>query len=302
MQPHELDLLCDKLMELQVRRKFAISLANKQINAAKALVRRALGWRFDADDDGREATNKRAGRIVDAFLTGKAPKPEDAEPLGMFAEDLAAVREALAPCEKRRNEIEREMVRAARRLPVHPWQAEIAGFGEKALAIIIGETGNLSRYDHEDKLKKRLGLAPFSGKAYSRWRVEGGLSADDWINAGYAPRRRAEIHTVMEPLFRHQTMRQGRYRLIYDKRRGRTAETHPEWKPIQSHMDGLRIMTQELITDLWSVWRGAISGALETAKIDMPAATGLADEAAAGASEQVPDGQSRDAPAESFAA
>jgi hypothetical protein len=255
MQPSELDALCDRIAELQVRRKFFIGLANKQTNAAKALVRRSLGWRWDEGEESREAVNKRAGRIVEAALAGKEPKPEDAELIEIIAKDMAKVAEMLRPCETARAEIEKDMVRAVKTLPVHAWQKGVHGFGEKALAIIVGEAGNLSRFDHEDKLKKRLGLAPYGGKAFSTWRRDGGLSAEEWTDAGYAPRRRAEIHAVMEPLFRHQTVQQGVYRQTYDKRRAHTATTHPDWKPAQSHMDGLRVMTQKLVTDLWSEWR-----------------------------------------------
>src|SRR5262245_31958699 len=40
----------DQLAELQVRRKFYIGSINKQTNAAKALMRRFLGWRYDANE------------------------------------------------------------------------------------------------------------------------------------------------------------------------------------------------------------------------------------------------------------
>lgn len=272
MQPDELNALCDQIWELQVRRKFFIGLVNKQTNSAKALVRRALGWRWDEAEESRAAVNKRAARIVAAALGGKPQKEEDEAILAAVAPDLGVVATTVAPCEAARADIEKEMVRIAKRLPVHSWQKAVAGFGEKALAIIVGEAGNLSRYDHEDKLKKRLGLAPFNGKAFSRWRAEGGLSAEEWAEAGYSPRRRAEVYAVVEPLFKHQTMGQGPYRAHYDRRRARTAETHPEWKPIQSHMDGLRVMTQELITDLWSEWRRADRDVPKGAGVEVPAA------------------------------
>src|SRR5690606_4351325 len=56
----------DRLAELQVRRKFYISVVNKQTNAVKALVRRALGWRYDEDEAARKKLNARAERIVAA--------------------------------------------------------------------------------------------------------------------------------------------------------------------------------------------------------------------------------------------
>jgi len=122
-------------------------------------------------------------------------------------------------------------------------------------------------------LWKRLGLAPLDGKAMSTWRMKGGLSADEWTEAGYSPRRRAEIYAVIsEPLFRANTVAQGPYRAIYDRRRARTAEAHPNWTKAHSHMDGLRIMTKHLLRDLWQEWNGrkAGSSAPERAEDAMP--------------------------------
>lgn len=41
------------------------------------------------------------------------------------------------------------------------------------------------------------------------------------------------------------------YRDIYTARRAHTAVTHPEWTPGHSHNDGLRILSKELLKDLW---------------------------------------------------
>lgn len=274
----DLDATCIILMELQVRRKFFIGLNNKQTNSAKALVRRQIGWKSEGSEELRKKQNARAARIVSAALKGKEQKEEDRAIADACMLDLMVIAKALAPCEEARHQIELEMCRIVRKMDIHAWQKSITGFGEKSLAVIIGEAGNLSNYSSDDKLRKRLGLAPFNGKAYSTWRKGGGLTTDDWIVAGYAPRRRAELHAVMEPLFKHQTMRAGPYRAAYDRRRAHTAITHPEWKRMQSHMDGLRIMTQKLVSDLWSEWRGAGLPLPETASTEIPPATSLQDE------------------------
>lgn len=248
----------DLLAEWQVRRKFYIGISNKQSNAAKALVRRIIGWRYDADEDDREKMNARAARIVAAALAGKEQKPDDAEAFGALAYDLGVVASAIAPCTKARHEIELEMKRVVRKLPVYAWAKSVHGLGELGLAVIIAEAGDLSKYPKKGHLWKRLGLAPFEGKAYSTWRMKGGLTAEQWTDAGYSPRRRAEIYAVIsEPLFRAQSVVQGPYRAIYDRRREATAIAHPDWTKAHSHMDALRKMTVILIRDLWKEWRGA---------------------------------------------
>ena len=41
------------------------------------------------------------------------------------------------------------------------------------------------------------------------------------------------------------------YRAVYDQRRTRTAETHPEWTDGHSHNDALRIVAKAVLKDLW---------------------------------------------------
>ena len=65
------------LQELQVRRKFYIGVVNKQGNAAKALVRRALGFTTMQGEEDREAHSSRAMGIVAAAFAGKPQKSED---------------------------------------------------------------------------------------------------------------------------------------------------------------------------------------------------------------------------------
>ena len=259
-----LDEMVAALQELQVRRKFCIKAVNRQSNAAGALVRRALGIRLDGDEAEREKGNVRAARIVAAVLNGKPQKSEDHNIAGLVAFDLELVAQGIAPYDKARHQFELEMRRIARKLPAAEWANSVRGLGELALAVIVGEAGELSRYGNEGKLWKRLGLAPYNGKAASTWRREGGLKAEDWVELGYAPSRRAEVYAcVGDPLFRAQTAAKdgtraaGKYRIAYDARRARTAETHADWTKGHSHADGLRIMTKSLILDLWVEWRRA---------------------------------------------
>lgn len=246
----------DQLAELQVRRKTYIGAVNKQTNAIKALVRRALGWRYDEEDGDRKKVNDRASRIVTAALAGKDQKAEDEALFAALAADLAVFAAAIEPMQKARHEVELEMKRLARKLPVFAWAKEVKGLGELGLAVIIAEAGDLAKYPKKGHLWKRLGLAPHEGKAYSTWRSKGGLSAEDWTAAGYSPRRRAEVYAVIsEPLFRAQSVAAGQYRSIYDRRREATAIAHADWTKAHSHMDGLRVMTKYMVRDLWVAWR-----------------------------------------------
>lgn len=258
----------DKLSELQVRRKFWIGNVNKQTNAVKALVRRGLGWRYDEEDADREKVNARAARIVAAALNGKEQKPEDEAVFSALASDLAAVSISIDPCSAARHEIELEMRRTVRKLPVYPWAKSVHGFGELGLAVVIGEAGDLAGYPKKGHLWKRLGMAPLDGQAYSTWRMKGGLTAEEWTEAGYSPRRRAEIYScVTEPMIKHQLLGaeksgtkfgtpKGPYGEVYVRRREHLVTAHPDWTPKHCQMDAMRIMTKILLRDLWQVWNG----------------------------------------------
>lgn len=245
----------EQLAELQVRRKFYIGLVNRQMNAAKALVRRSLGWRYDATEAERKAINDQAAVIV-----AKAMKP-DAD-TGLVP-DLEVVRIALEPLSNARHQVELAMKRIVRTLPIYAWAKTIHGFGELGLAVVLAEiqgikARELSDYSTPGHLWSRLGLAPHAGKAYSSWRRGGGLSAEDWEDAGYSPGRLAQVFGVVtEPLLRAQTVSGGPYRAVYDRRRAAALITHPEWTKAHAHADGLRVMTKALLKDLWTANRRA---------------------------------------------
>lgn len=257
--------LVDNLAELQVRRLFYIKAKNRQVLAAKSLVRRALGATTTKGEKD-EKLNARASRIVDTALGGKEQKADDADVAGALAFDLGVIAETIKPMASTRKNIEKDMKKLAKGLPVYEWAKAVHGFGELGLAVIVAEAGDLAKYPKKGHLWKRLGLAVHEGKAYSTWRgIKAGLTAEQWTEAGYSPRRRAEMHAVIaEPLFRAQSVAKGPYRAIYDRRRAATSLLHQDWTPMHSHMDGLRVMTKYLIRDLWKAWQipfGTMNGA-----------------------------------------
>ena len=275
--------LCTHLQELQVRRKFWIALANKETNAAGALARRYCGFDPDANEKEREGVKKRAARIVERALKGKPQTEEDAE-VGVYLEpDFKVLRVTLKPLTNRRNEIELEMKHTVRKLPVREWAKEVAGLGEIGVAVIIGECGDLNGYPNFRHVWKRLGYAPYEGRAMSRWKMEGGLSADEWTKAGYSPHRHAQIYScVTEPMIKHQLVSakksetdfgaaKGPYGEVYIMRRAKCMIEHSDWNRAHLHKDALFVMTKAVLADLWRVWTGP--SAMMQATVDMATST-----------------------------
>ena len=256
----------DAIAEAAIDRRFCIGLINKQMNATRALVRRACGFEWDAEESAREAVNTRAAHIVAAGLADKEQKPEDEPVMVRMATNIELLRSTLVPLEARRELVEKEMKRLTKTLPVYAWAKDIKGLGELGLAVIVAEAGNISGYPNIRHLWKRLGLAPCEGKAMSNWHGAD-LTSDEWTQCGYSCRRRAEIFAcVQESLFRHQVHCNGPYKAVYDKRRAHTEAARPEWtlgrdgKALKGngkghyHDDASRIMVKTLLKDLWVEW------------------------------------------------
>lgn len=148
---------------------------------------------------------------------------------------------------------ERQMEELAETLPVARWRKKITGFGALGLAVIIAEAGNdLRRFPTVSKLWKRLGLAVIDGERQRR-KTDPELA----LLHGYVPRRRAEMWTLADSMFRHQWRggeAQGPYGEAYAKRRERTLVTHPEWTKPHQRDDAKRVMFKALIADLWGAW------------------------------------------------
>jgi len=102
--------------------------------------------------------------------------------------------------EEKRKIIEKELAKLAKKLPVSPYVATVKGFSINGLVAIVGEAGDIGMYRSPAALWKRMGLAPRDGKAASTWRRTGGLTAEDWSDYGYNPRRRSVMFVVGQSL------------------------------------------------------------------------------------------------------
>lgn len=203
---------------------------------------------------------------------------------------------------------EKEMEKLAKQLPVAKWMAltDQRGFGWLSLAIIIGESGDLSNYANPGKLWRRMGCAPVEskGKTFmpSTWRSRkkhnGGLSAAEWEEAGYCPRRRSVMFVISESLMKGNGAREatetrkalpiGPYARRYATKKAEAiARKDPEWTPtcptckgtciaksgdpckkclgrgvmvMRPHLHGMLLMGKRLLRELWTEWVFQVDG------------------------------------------
>ncbi len=251
-----------RLMERQVQHRRMMRMRIRCENDGIAYAARMMGYSSTLTEGERSKFFDKARAIFESIRTGKSFESglsplHDLE-LKLYCGIAADVGTRYRAAE---SEIEREIESLAKQLPVAPFVDAIKGVTAKGLGHIIGETGDLSRYSGPAKVWKRLGLAPYNGKAGSTWRREGGLSADEWTVLGYVSSRRSVMYVVGDPMMKTND---GKYRAKYDARRAHTAVTHPDWTKGHSHLDGMRIMVKELVKDLWRAWRDLPASEVES--------------------------------------
>lgn len=194
---------------------------------------------------------------ADKLYTAMMKGAEDAQAM-LAREWTEPFIQARSILEGNRKQVEKDMEKVAKTLPVAKWVEGIKGFGIGSLAAVIGEAGDLSNYPTHSHLWKRLGLAVIDG---GRQRMVPGADA---LVHGYSPSRRSVVWNIGQCVFKAQSPRvdketgevkveAGEYRKLYDARKeyemGRV-ETKGH-----AHNRAMRYMEKKLMRDLWKAWR-----------------------------------------------
>lgn len=149
----------------------------------------------------------------------------------------------------------------------------VRGLGPVLVASVIGEAGDLGRYTKRG-LRKRMGLAPIRKdgvtKAGSAWRLGGGLTKDEWIIAGYSPKRRSRMFNIGASLIKSGSPYARVYQSRKEYERERAKENGVTVAPAalipkkereryisdgQVHARSQRYMEQRLLEDLRKAWK-----------------------------------------------
>jgi hypothetical protein len=246
------------------KRRYAMKVQQTIDRRIESFIRCNLtDWHPTQSEAMRAKYNKEALAILAA-----ARKGQGSEELVEMVEITDASRSGF---DRIRDGHEAAMQKLALDLPVSGWrkQPENKGFGALGLATILAETGPLHYYSGPAKVWKRLGYAPYQGLAGSSWKRKSwrprALTDEEWKANPFSGARYALISQVGQWLWVKQWVSKaknggevgrpnGPYGEIYAARRAKTAMLHPEWTPKHSHDDALRIMTKELLKNLWKAW------------------------------------------------
>ena len=235
------------LRELHAMRQIAIRMRNRIDNAARAYVRRRLGWRWDQTEKERGRICRQAERIVSAIYKGKPPKEGDESP---YAETLPFVMQnhaARTVYEKYAKTLAKHMEPLARELPVWPWAEAVQGFAALGLAQIVGECGDLANYANPAKLWKRMGVGLVAGERQRKV-----ADKELAIAMGYNPARRAVLFVIGRSLVMGN---QDGYKTLYDTRKAMELKRDPEMSKGHADRRAQRYMEKRLLRDLWRAWR-----------------------------------------------
>lgn len=256
------------LRSLQRERSIILKSRNMQANRLQAIVAGTLGYSTGMTETERTKKFQEATSVIKRIADDEIEHP------------LAAVVKTTLIGIDAFNDIkttlEKKMVDCVKQLPLKAWveQPEQRGFGLLFLAIVIGETGDLSNYANPAKVWRRLGCAPhtFDGKTLmgATWKSgkHGKLPSAEWEAFGYSPRRRSIAFLIGEGIVKQNFVRgegdencdetvrplAGPYRARYDATKALAATNHPDWPKLRCHRHGMLLATKLLLKNLWIEW------------------------------------------------
>lgn len=280
-----------KLQELQRQRAWFIKTRNMVNNRLQATVAGEMGYSSGLDESERKKMFAAAGTAIKQIVAGEC----EIEGLDGVEMIVLATHGAISVYEKKKKDIEKDMLATAKELPVAEWvqHEDQRGFGLLFLAIVIGETGDLRNYANPGKVWRRLGCAPFTKDdetlCGATWRSRSGnkqgltkLGKADWAEFGYSPRRRSIAFLIGEGIVKQNS--DGPYRQRYLDVKTASAETHPDWlicpkcsgsketeggKKCQNcngtgevwmhaHRHAMLLATKLLLKNLWKQWNPSL--------------------------------------------
>jgi hypothetical protein len=147
-----------------------------------------------------------------------------------------------------RKAVEKQLEKLAKSLPVYEtFTKPTKGLGAGGLALIIGETGDLSQYANPAKVWKRMGLAVIDGGRQRR--VAG--NADAALLHGYSPHRRQIMWNIGDSMIKVGDT----YRQVYLDRKAYETAKNPDAAKIVHHRRAQRYMEKRILRNLWRAWR-----------------------------------------------
>lgn len=248
-------------LELQELQRQAVSAMKSRVmisNRAVSGIALAMGYQANMTEEDRKKHWDKAAELFKIMRKGGEIPAEYQHIASLMQMLTATVSLAIDGFETFEEGLDKAMVAIVKSLPIAAWivEPEQRGIAELSVARIIGEAGNLSNYSGPYKLFKRLGLAPYNGKMPSTWRgSKPGLSAEEWTNLGYSPRRRSVVWNIGECIVKAN--QSGPYRKRYDDAKADFKAKHEGCKDGHANNHAKLVASKEFVQQLWKQWNKA---------------------------------------------
>lgn len=254
----------------QRKRRFFIKKINAERNTIMAFIAQNLEYNSYQDEKERKQKFEQARQIfktptIETITKFVSEKDKATAILQQTIEAIEITNTVIQGLQDNRKTIEKMMEYNAEQLPIAKWWTKERGRGLLGLAILIGESGDISNYENPAKLWKRFGVAVIDGTA------QGNLdnkttSKELWIEHGYNRMRRSALWTIGDCLIKTNG-NDGRYRACYlERKEFELKRLKKEWikkgkdpkkfKPLHAHRRAQRYMEKLLLRDLWNKWHG----------------------------------------------
>lgn len=269
------------LVELQTYRRHCIRSQSRADRSIESLIARALGYRIDLPEKERETLFDMAQKIRKKVESDLKSHSIDYADLGVpiaVANMIQTSYVSRVHWDRARDDVEADMMDIARTLPVWNWVSQISGIAELGLAVVIGETGDLSNYGGPARVWKRLGLATVDGyrQSFIPADITGDTRKEEWTRRGYNRERRAQVWAFVDDVMLRHQWRSDRDENGKDPRKtkkpvvtpahsigpyGKVYGDRKEWNlarglgPKHADRDARRVMAKAFIRDLWCQWR-----------------------------------------------
>ena len=161
-----LEPIIAEIQEHQRVRKALMKMIFAINNKSAAFVRRLLGFStFTKNDEELKAMNAirdKARKIFKQIVTGKLDSSVDCDPViyNLAEQVVKSGQISIKQWSLQKTAIEKRMIELAKQLPCQEFVKNTRGFSIFGLAIVIGETGNISNYPSAAHLRKRAGVSP----------------------------------------------------------------------------------------------------------------------------------------------
>ncbi len=270
--PRTSDTIIPKVIEAYLKRDNLMRCRGDAARRVLSLCKRIAGYNPMKPEDERKVAEKAAEEAFKQLMSGK-PESEVAKRSFLIVDTLI---EQIGRYDDAIRAVEKVAVHYAMQSPGAQFVEATKGFGPIGLVMFIGECGDLANYGNPAKVWKRMGLAPYQGRAASTWRMQkvAGLTAEQWTEVGYSPKRRSASYQVGDSLLKCSS---GPYKSVYDQRKAfevqkfaaagkpvlglaeaKSAKLKPgDYTPkMHAHRRAQRYTEKRLLRDLWRAWTG----------------------------------------------